>query len=218
MTDKTGILSLGTRPDSTTWEKGCKGLGFDAPLPIKKPSPTMDELKQFFASSFDWVFFAGHFAGDRLYNQSKDVGVRFAADSVTLEVGSDKVTVKRDSSEFGLRPRLVVWGGCSTLGLNSRVTYLHSLFGDHTMLGFRGLTGYRVVNAMLGAEFMANRQHFFTRVEASSSSDVLTDAWMQTAKLGYAGGTLENRFAAVDSTGQRWILRDSQVVKDSKVF
>lgn len=47
---------------------------------------------------------------------------------------------------------------------------------------------------------------------------MLTDAWMQTAKLGYAGGSLENRFAAVDAAGQRWILRDKKIVKDSKLF
>ena len=84
MSEKTGILSLGTRADATTWEKGCKALGFDAPLPIKKPSPTMDDLKRFFGSSFEWVFFAGHFSGGRLYNESGQVGVRFGADAVTL--------------------------------------------------------------------------------------------------------------------------------------
>jgi hypothetical protein len=41
---------------------------------------------------------------------------------------------------------------------------------------------------------------------------------MQTAKLGWSGGTLEDRFAAVDTGGQRWVLQDKQVVRDSKLF
>jgi hypothetical protein len=218
MTDKTGILSLGTRADATTWEKGCKGLGFDAPLPIKKPSPSMDELKRFFASSFDWVFLAGHFGGNRLYNESGQVGVRFGADAVTLEVGSESVELKRGTSDLQLKPRLILWGGCSTLGNNALVRELATLFGNHTMIGFRAITGWKMVDAMLGAGFLAGKQHFFTRVEAGSTSAVLADAWMQTARLGYGGGTLENRFAAVEASGQRWILRDKTVVKDSKLF
>lgn len=218
MTDKTGILSLGTRGDATTWEKGCRELGFDTPAPIKKPAPTMDELKQYFATESQWLFFAGHFSGGRLYNESGAVGVRFRSDAVVLEVGKDNVEIKKDSSEFRVRPRLILWGGCSTLGENALVRDLHTLFGDHTMLGFRDMTGWRMVNAMLGAEHLKGKAHFFTRVAADSTSTVLTDAWMQTAKLGYAGGSLENRFAAVDATGQRWILRDKKIVKDSKLF
>lgn len=218
MSAKTGILSLGTRADATTWEKGCSALGFDVPLPIKKPSPTMDELKRFFASSFEWVFFAGHFAGNRLYNESGQVGVRFGAEAVTLEHAGDSVTLQRESSDLKLKPQLIVWGGCSTLGSNSLVRELQGLFGTHTALGFRGITGWRIVNALLGAEFMKDKKHFFTRVVATSSSAELTAAWMETAKLGYAGGDLEDRFAAVDTSGQRWVLRDKKVVRDSKLF
>jgi len=216
MTDKTGILCLGTRGDATTWEKGCKALGFDAPSPIKKSSPTMDELKAFFASSFDWVFFGGHFASRRLYNASGSVGVRFAATGVTLEVGSETATVAK--KDLRLQPRLILWGGCSTLGNNDLVRDLHTLFGDHTMIGFKGLTGWRVVDAALGAGFMKGNKHFFTRVEAGSSSADLTMAWMQTGALGWGGGDLENRFAAVETDGQRWILRDKVVVRDSDLF
>ena len=86
------------------------------------------------------------------------------------------------------------------------------------MLGFRGVTGWRIVNALLGQEFMKGRQHFFTRVTATSNSAELTSGWMDTAKAGYAGGDLENRFAAVDDTGQRWVLRDKKVAKDAKLF
>lgn len=219
MTDKNGILSLGTRSDATTWEKGCKALGFDAPLPIKRSAPSMDDLKALFGRSYDWVYFGGHFAGNRLYNDKGDVGVRFAADRVTLEVGSDRVELTRGSSALALSaPRLILWAGCSTLGNNAVVADLHRLFGDHTMVGFRAMTGRRMVDAMLGAGFMADKRHFFTRVTAASSAVELRTAWMETARIGYAGGSLEDRFAAVDPNGQRWVLRDKKVVRDSKVY
>lgn len=218
MSSSTGILCLGTRPDASTWEKGCSALGFDVPLPIKKPSPTMDELKRFFARSYDWVFFGGHFSGGRLYNESGSVGVRFADDSVTLEVGSASAALRRGTAALGTQPKLVVWGGCSTLGSSSMVQQLHTLFGTHTMVGFRGITGWKVVDAMLGQGFMKQKQHFFTRATASSSSAELTAAWMETAKLGWSGGTLEDRFAAVDESGQRWVLSKGTVKKDAKLF
>ena len=41
---------------------------------------------------------------------------------------------------------------------------------------------------------------------------------MNTARVGYAGGDLEDRFAAVDDAGQRWVLRDKKVAKDAKLF
>ena len=216
MTNRAGILSLGTRADATTWEKGCRGLGFDVPLPIKKPSPTMDELKRFFASPFEWVFLAGHFAGRRLYNESGNVGIRFAADAVTLEVGNELAKVEK--RDLRIRPHLILWGGCSTLGSNDLVRDLNTLFGSHTMVGFRGLTGWKVVDAALGAGFMVDKRHFFTRVQADTSSRGLTEAWMQTGALGWGGGSLEDRFAAVDTSGQRWILRGRQVVRDSDLF
>lgn len=218
MSDRTGILCLGTRPDASRWEKGCRALGFDAPLPIKKPAPTMEELTRFFAGSYDWVFFGGHFSGGRLYNESGAVGVRFSSDAVTVEVGKESTTLARGTAALGLQPRLVLWGGCSTLGASGLVRDLNALFGTHTMVGFRGITGWKVVDAALGGGFLAGKRHFFSRVEATSSSAELTAAWMQTAKLGWSGGTLEDRFAAVDATGQRWVLRDGQVVRDAKLF
>jgi hypothetical protein len=219
MSSKNGILCLGTRPDATTWEKGCRALGFDTPLPIKKPSPTMDELKAFFGRSYDWVFLAGHFSGGRLYNESGTVGVRFSAEAVVLEVGSDTVELRRGTSALGLSaPALVLWGGCSTLGSTATVSALHTLFGSHTMIGFQAMTGWRMVDAMLGQGFMKDKRHFFTRVTADSTAEELRTAWMETARLGYAGGDLEDRFAAVDPNGQRWVLRDKKVVRDAKLF
>lgn len=218
MSDSTGILSLGTRADATTWEKGCKGLGFDVPLPIKKPAPSMEEMRRFFGSSFDWVFMAGHFGGARLSNESGQVGVRFGAEAVTIESGEDTATLERGTADLRIQPRLIVWGGCSTLGDSALVRELHTLFGAHTMLGFRGVTGWKVVDAMLGAGFMAGKEHFFTRVTAGSSSSELAAAWMATAQIGWGGDTLENRFAAVEENGQRWVLRDKKVVADAKLF
>ena len=42
----TGILCLGTRPDASTWQKGCYDLGFKVPLPIKQSNQvTFDASK-----------------------------------------------------------------------------------------------------------------------------------------------------------------------------
>lgn len=213
-----GILSLGSRGDASTFQAGAVALGFTAVAPIKKSSPTLDELKDFFARDHQWVYFGGHFGGRELSNDDGRVGIEFHDDRVELSSGGDRATLRRGTSGFGVAPRLVLWGGCSTLGNNSLVPDLNALFGSHTMIGFRDVTGWKMVDAALGQGFLKEKRHFFARVAADSSSTVLTDAWMQTARLGWGGGENEHRFAAVDETGQRWVLRDRKVVKDKKLF
>lgn len=103
MTRKSGILSLGTRADASTWEKGCKALGFSVPSPIKKPSPTMKELRGFFKSQPHWIFFGGHFSGMELYNEDDSVSVTFKEKSVKLRVDKTTATLKAGKAEFDLK-------------------------------------------------------------------------------------------------------------------
>ncbi|PFG44518.1 hypothetical protein ATJ88_3243 [Isoptericola jiangsuensis] len=215
---RVGILSLGSRGDASTFQAGAVALGFTATAPIKKSAPTLAELKDFFAHDHEWLYLGGHFGGRELSNDAGDVTLTFHADRIELASGKESATLRRGSADLGVVPRLVLWGGCSTLGNNQLVADLGVLFGAHAMLGFRDVTGWKMVDAALGKGFLAGKKHFFTRVAADSTPAVLTDAWMQTAKLGWGGGTEEHRFAAVDDTGQRWVLRDGRVVKDKKLF
>lgn len=218
MTASSGVLCLGTRPDAGVWEKECKALGFDVPLPIKQGNPGMAQLKAFFRRRYDWVFFAGHFAGSRLYNDRGDVSLTFSAESITLSAGGETAVLRKGTEDLQLSaPALVLWGGCSTLGNADTVTALHGLFGDHTMVGFQAMTGWRMVKAMLDGGGFINRP-FFRRVTQNSSGSDCRDAWLATANAGYGGGGNEHRFAAVDPDGQRWIVRDRAIVRDRKLY
>jgi hypothetical protein len=215
---KTGICSLGTRKDATTWEKGCQKLGFDVPLPIKKPSPTMQELKTFCKSSPDWIFFAGHYGGLTMTNERDTVEIRFGADHVKLTAGDESASVKKGTPDFELDKncKVILWGGCNVCTSKYVIRTLRTLFGAHVMLGFAGLTGWRMVDAMLGGGFI--KIHFFTRVKDCFTNPAkIRDAWMQTARDGYAKSDFEDRFRAIDPAGQEWLLNKGRITRGRRI-
>lgn len=212
------ILSLGTRKDATTWEKGCRGLGFDLGRVIKKGHPTLDELRAFFAQPADWIFLADHFGGLTLLNEPEDVTVRFRRASVTVRVAksTEVLTIKDKGFRLQESCELVLWGGCSVCSGRETVETLRALFGPHVLLGFAGLTGWRVVDAMLGGGFI-KKGHFFERVAGHvDDPKAVCDAWMRTAKAGYGGGDMEDRFRCVDPDGQEFELRKGQISRGRK--
>lgn len=218
MPKSTTILSLGTRKDATTWEKGCQNLGFTVDAVIKKSYPTLDELKTVVKTKPHWIFLAGHFGGLQLLNEKEDVFVEFAKDKVTLHVKKEKEQIDASSNDFGWNTasEVVVWGGCDVCSGKNTVETLRLLFGEHVLLGFQGLSGWRMVDAMLGGDFI-KKDHFFDRVAGHEDDpEAIRDAWMKTAKLGWGGDTLESRWRAVDRNGQEWRLKDKKIIKGRK--
>lgn len=208
-------LCLGSRPDADTWEMGCASLGLSRGASIKTGKPKLEALSGFFRGKEHWLFLAGHFSGMRLYNEDDDVAVTFAADRVTCEVGRATATVEK-SKGFALdaTSRVILWGGCSVCSADVTIRSLRSLFGKHVLLGFAGLTGYKMVNAMLGDGFLQN--HFFRRVKATGRSNAdIVNAWMGAAAQGYGNGKdgVEQKFRAVDWDGQEWMLSGGKVAK-----
>jgi hypothetical protein len=189
MTLSSGILSLGSRKDATTWENGCKRLGFDTPNPIKKGFPTMTELRAFFKSTPDWIFLASHFGDLEMSNDDGSVSLTFATNEVTLKAAGETAVVKK-GVDFTLDAncKVVLWGGCSVCSGETTIRTMRTLFGPHVLLGFNGLTGWKIVDAMLGGGFIGAGRHFFDRVAGKESDPVgIRAAWMETAKFGYGG-------------------------------
>lgn len=205
---RAGILSLGTRSDASTWESGCRGLGFDVAMPIKKSYPTMEEFDTFFASTPEWIYFGGHYISS-LFNHNGTVDVDFNEDTVVVTNGREEKTYSKSDNTFRLHTscKVVLWGGCSVAGSSRDVSTMRQLFGPHVLLGFSGSTGIGMVNAMLGAGFIEDPHHFFARVAADPNDlDLVVSAWMETAKYGYGTGENERNFRAWDADGQEWEL------------
>jgi len=215
-----GILSLGTRPDATTWEKGCNSLGFDTPNPIKNNEPTIDELRTFFKSKPDWLFFGGHFSDLQLLNmwppkKNQDIEITFSDDSVSLAVKEKAALLRKGSEDFALDAncKVILWGGCSVCSDETTIRTMRTLFGPHVLLGFSGLTGWKIVDAMLGGGFIKAGKHFFDRVvgkEGDAAS--VCNAWMETAKFGYGGSNNESKFRAIDPSGREWKLKKCDIM------
>lgn len=215
MTLYTGILSLGTRQDATAWQNGCRNLGIGTSVtPITTPNPTMTTLKSFFVSSSHWLFLAGHYAGT-LYNDAGSVEISFLDGGVDIDAAGESAQLRRADCTFSLHETcsLILWGGCSVLGRPNDVRTMRRLFNQPLMLGFAGLTGWRIVNAMLGADFIPANRAFFSRISNPGDAAEVRDAWMETALWGYGGGTMEDLFRAVDPDGQEWKLSKKQIVK-----
>lgn len=208
-------LCLGTRKDAITWEEGCKNLGFTQALSVRKPRPSIEELAAFFACGAEWLYIGGHFSPNHLYNENGDTDVEFRPTSVLLKTPSGSRSVSHaDSFNLHQTARVIVWGGCSVAGVESTVTLMRQLFGEHVLLGFAGLTGTKMVDAMLGGGFIKN--NFFKRVKNNTgwtgTCDGAVKAWMDTAAAGYGGGSIENKFRAVDWEGNGRRLTDGKVV------
>ena len=214
---KTSILSLGTRKDATTWQNGCQAANINVLNSIKKPAPTIANLKAFFKGTPHWLFFAGHFGQNSLANEDDSVNIIFSDDSIKLITGSVDVEIKKESPDFKLNTNceVILWGGCSVCSSKNTIEIMRKLFGKHVLLGFAGLTGWKIVDAMLGGGFITN--HFFKRLNGKISNSVaVRDAWMETARYGYGGGSIENRFRAIDPDGQEWKLSNKKIVKGRK--
>lgn len=217
---KSGILSLGTRSDARTWEQQCLAQGIETPLPVKTSSPTLAQIKDFFRRPADWLYFGGHFIRPELYNEAHNVGIKFYADRVEVEVRGEQAVLRKGSDDFRLDQglSLILWAGCSTLSSRAFIAELNQLFGAHLMLGFRRMTGIAMCNAMFtGGGFI--RRPFFDRVAADkTSATTARDAWMGAALEGYGGSENEDRFAAVDPDGTLWTLQSKAIKKGAKMF
>ena len=207
-----GILCLGTRTDAETWRTGAVKLGFeDNGASITGPSPTMDKLRKFFGTSADWVFFGGHFI-DHLYNDRETIHVYLNSDEVKLKVDGETETIKRtDGSNFKLRPTVIFWGGCSVLHRAGQIKATQELFNNPLQLGFGGLTGPKIMNALLGKGFIPEDRAFFSRIKDRDDREQVRQAWMETANWGYGGGEIEDNFRAVDPDGKIWGLSNKKI-------
>ena len=216
---QTSILSLGIRRDAITWKEGCKSVGLSTAKAITDPRPTLDELEHFFKSSPDWIYFGGHFGGGILSNEDGTTDIEFDKDRVTLTLSptpaSHSETIfQKHSGNFGLHKKckVMLWGGCSVCSSESNVRNLRELFNNPLILGFAGLTGWRIVDALLGGGFIKN--HFFTRIKGKTHDlSHVRDAWLRTALYGWGGTKLETRFRAIAPNGQEWKLANKAIVK-----
>lgn len=207
-------LCLGTRRDAATWEAGCDGLGHRRGVSIRAPAPTADALASFFAGDAQWLYLGGHFGGTRLYNEAGTTAVSFGSDAVVVTTPAGERTLTK-GREFMLHTSafVVLWGGCSVCSGDATIRTLRSLFGQHVLLGFAGLTGWSMVDTMLGGGAMRN--HFFKRLRdgGPQTMHAVAMAWMGAAAAWYGKGPNEAKFRAVDWEGQEWKLADGRIVE-----
>ena len=213
MARKTSVLALGTRKDAATWEKQCRALGFDVGRVVRKSDPTQDELREYFEVPAHWLYLGGHFGSLQLLNEAEDTWVLFGRDGVTVQAEKTKVELTKPAKAFRLDANceVVLWGGCSVCENRRTIETLRALFGPHVLLGFAGLTGWKMVDAMLGAGFIKSG-HFFDNVAKHvDDADAIVQAWMRAAKKGYGGGNMEDRFRCIDRDGREWKLDKGRI-------
>lgn len=212
-------LCLGTRPDATTWNAGCQSLGFTVAESVCKPEPSDAELDSIFACEAEWLYLGGHFGDNTLTNESGSLEIEFTKDSVKIcRTGKeDRVLMKGAGFRLHSSCWMTLWGGCSVCSSGQTIRNIQQLFDGPLILGFAGLTGWRMVDAMLGGGFM-HKGHFFDNVRGKTEDMVAwRTAWMKAAARGYGDGPNETKFRAVDSDGQEWVLEEGKIVKGRKL-
>jgi hypothetical protein len=215
MGQKYATLSLGTRQDAKTWDQGCQRLGMTETVSVRKPKPTDDELDSVFDSGANWLYLAGHFGVDTLYNEDGTLELTFEKNRIRVNRdGKWKRDIMKGGG-FTLHEScwVVVWGGCSVCSNGENIRTMFSLFDQHLLLGFRGLTGWQVLDAMLGGGFIKDK-HFFSNVRSDPSDPtVVRDAWLEAALKGYGNTTYEGKFRAVDPDKQEWKIEKNKIVQ-----
>jgi hypothetical protein len=215
MSKKVATLSLGTREDAKTWNQGCERLGFTVVSSVRKSNPTDAELDSVFGSDAEWLYLGGHFGSYTLSNEAGDLELKFQNDRIKVYRDNKWARDIEKGSGFKLNKScwVVLWGGCNVCTGNESVRTMHKLFDEHVLLGFSGLTGWAMVNAMLGGGFI-KAKHFFNNVQRGTDDPIaVRNAWMEAARAGYGGGSLEDRFRAFDYDMQEWKLKDGKIVK-----
>lgn len=233
MTMTTGILAISAKGLARAWGKGCKGIGVRIAKRITAHEPSGREIRQFFRESPDWIYLGGHFSGMRLYNYRKNDtrSVRFMRRrvKVTLQnadgVESSFFLSKRES-KFNLHKKckIVLWGGCSVCEERDTIEKLRDLFGQHLLLGYADMTGWKITNALLGGGKIHNRleinreKSFFGRFDGTKLSDLeyIRRIWMQTALDAYGGKKYEHLIRAIDPNGQEWWLKNNKIKRGLK--
>jgi hypothetical protein len=220
----TGILSLGTRRDASTWQTGCESVGITAELPIKRPAPSLDQLKRFFKSSPNWIFFGGHFLSydvsllnDEALHSSDGEAVLFEKEQVVVKIGDQRTPLQKTTGDFALHKQcsVVLWGGCSVCTNLDTMRTMRALFGAHLLLGFSNTTGPDVIDAALGGG-NGPKPNFFERVkEGVEDLSKVRDAWLETAK--WWDASMQTRFRAIDPDGQEWQLTGGSIARGRKV-
>ena len=208
----TSVLSLGTRGDATYWsDTSAAELSYSAKHKITKPVPALQEIKDFFAGSEEWLFLAGHFTlAKHLYNETESVKVRFENDRVVVDHPDENGVSLRKDDGFQQHKKIkaLFWGGCDVHSDTGTVATLRQLFGSPLMIGWRGTTGWQVLHSVMGGfGNMApnSSRDFFSRVSSNPSDpDTVRDAWLDTAKdttWGAATPTFESRFSVIMPDG-----------------
>jgi hypothetical protein len=208
-------LSLGTRRDAETWNAGCVRLGLAEEVSIRSGNPSMADIEKFMGGSAKWLFFGGHFGGQTLLNEDGSTKMKFSESNVVCTAGGTTKTLTR-GTEFNLHQTamVILWGGCNVCSGGSTIRALRSLFGNHVLLGFAGITGWKIVDAMLGGGFI--KKHFFARSPSTSDMDALARAWLNTAVSGYGAGSIGEMIRAVEYTGQEWEIEGGKIQKGRK--
>lgn len=182
-------LSLGTRKDAARWRKGMKEkLTFAEGVYHAEPSPTLAAIEGFFGRSDDWLFLAGHYDQDVLYNEQQTIKIKFQSSKVEIAHGSQSKTLIK-GQRMKQAPKLVLWGGCSVCDSTQSINMLRTLFGGMLLIGWKGQTGWEIVDIMLGGFGHANptgpwnSPNFFDKL-GNGAGDLkkCRDAWLDVAK------------------------------------
>jgi hypothetical protein len=210
-------LELGDPADGLAWQKGCQGLGRVSVASIVNPSPTLTQLKAFFKTQPDWVYFSGHMSGTLFYGDGAELQFRkdrvaIATSALSVKYDPNALQLLKRNSDFTMQISclLVILAGCSALESLWTVKVIRELFFNPTILGYAERCNVDINKAMMGAG--DNTSHFFANIGAGSD---LVNAWLQSGLS--ANPSRQSMFRAFDPDGQEWQLVDSKIVTGRSV-
>lgn len=116
--------------------------------------------------------------------------------------------------------KAVFWGGCNTNSSNAQVTLFRNLFGDHTLIGWKGITGWQILNVVMGG--FGNSppnpaQDFFDLLGATPDDPAtIKNAWLQSAiDSSWGDGTqTDDKFSVISPSGSGFKISGNSIIPD----
>ena len=209
----TSVLSLGTRKDAPYWsDRSEKELKYQPTHMVAAGGPSLQQIKDVFAASDDWLFLGGHFTHrDHLYNEGGSVRVRFRSSGVVVDHPSGSGVELSRGVGFQQHRKLkaLFWGGCDVHSHADTVKTMRALFGNPLMIGWHSLTGWEILYSVMGG---AGNSHpnsskdFFARVAGKADdAEAVRKAWLSTADDTHWGAfdpPIKSRFSVIMPDGR----------------
>ncbi len=201
-----------------TFRDELNDLGVAKGLAVMKAEPRLHQVRTFFRTPSNWVYFSGHHISGHFFNRlvNRTAGFYFHSDRIEVYTPEGRKTLRK-SHEFMLhmaKPQVLLWTGCNICSYNDVIQTIRTLFDSPLILGYSGQSVWRFTRKVFTGEHYGRGgvaipkrnldTDFFAELAKKPITDLehVRDCWIGVARDSYPGGpNIRAKFTAIDPDG-----------------